>query len=384
MNGVRDRVHRWTVILLAAFLLTGGCGRARIASAPDARSNTTGGSGCSQILGEAKKAVARAETAGGAWDGPTSGPRAVRGKSVILIAEAMTNPGVAGVARSVQTAGRSIGWSIRIIDGQGSPAGIKTAFGEAITLRPSGIVVAGFDPGSVAQEVRRANEAGIPIIGWHAVADPGPSTTPRLFTNITTRIEDVAAISARWIIATSNGKAGVVVFGDSSVPFADRKAKLIKTELARCPGVTVLADENIPIPDAGTRTPQEVSALLARLGARWTHSVAINDLYFADGAPALRAAGRSGDGPPYAVGAGDGDPSAFVRIRARRDQAATVPEPLGQQGAQIIDEFNRAFAGRPPSGYVAPVHLTTVHNVDDTTAWDPKGYREAYRRIWGI
>ena len=121
---------------------------------------------------------------------------------------------------------------------------------------------------------------------------------------------------------------------------------------------------------------------MSRFGDRWTHSAAINDVYFADAAPALRAAGKRGDEAPFSVGAGDGDPSAFQRIRDRRFQAATVPEPLNQQGSQIVDEFNRAFAGRPPSGYVAPVHLTTTRNVDNTTSWEPSGYRAAYAHIW--
>ena len=59
------------------------------------------------------------------------------------------------------------------------------------------------------------------------------------------------------------------------------------------------------------------------------------------------------------------------------------PEPLSLQGWQIVDEFNRAFSGRPHSGYVAPVHIATADNSEGATTWDPSGYREAYRKIWG-
>jgi ribose transport system substrate-binding protein len=61
-----------------------------------------------------------------------------------------------------------------------------------------------------------------------------------------------------------------------------------------------------------------------------------------------------------------------------------VPEPLGEQGWQIVDEFNRAFQGQPASGYVAPVHITDSSNVAGSTLWDPQnGYRDVYRKIWG-
>ncbi|MGW5547370.1 substrate-binding domain-containing protein, partial [Streptomyces sp. NPDC003998] len=317
------------------------------------------------------------------WNGPTSGPAAVSGKTIVYVAQTMTNPGVAGVANGVRDAARVIGWNVRVIDGGGSPAGIQAAMSEAVALRPSGIVIGGFDPGSTSQQVAQANAAGIPLVGWHAVASPGPSRRPELFTNVTTRVEDVARISAQWIISLSNGRAGVVLITDASIPFARQKSELIRKELATCAGVRLLAYENIPIPDASSRTPREISTLLSRFQSRWTYSVAINDLYFADAAPAFRAAGKQGAGPPFNIGAGDGDPSAFQRINTRQYQAATVPEPLSQQGWQIVDEFNRAFSARPASGYVAPVHVSTAANSAGATTWDPPGYREAYRRIWG-
>ncbi|MER6997170.1 substrate-binding domain-containing protein [Streptomyces sp. NPDC000410] len=338
--------------------------------------------GCPAVLEKAKAAVQRAESGSTAWNGPTSGPAAVPGKDIVYVAQTMTNPGVAGVAQGVKEAAKVIGWNVRVIDGEGTPAGIQAALSQAITLRPSGIVIGGFDPGLTSQQVARARTARIPLIGWHAVPSPGPSESPRLFTNITTSVEDVAEISADWVIARSGGGAGVVLFTDDSIPFARNKSELIRQELATCSGVRLLAYANIPIPDASRRTPQEVSSLLTRFPDQWTYSVAINDLYFADAAPAFRAAGKPGSGPPFNIGAGDGDPSAFQRINSEQFQAATVPEPLSQQGWQIIDEFNRSFAGRPPSGYVAPVHIATAGNSDGATSWDPSGYREAYEKIW--
>ncbi|WUE87332.1 substrate-binding domain-containing protein [Streptomyces virginiae] len=363
--------------MTAAATLLVGCG-----SGGPATGAAPPKAGCPTALASAGAAVARAEKADTAWHGPTTGPAAVPGKSIVYVAQTMTNPGVAGVAKGVEEAAKAIGWQVRVIDGDGTPAGIQAALSQAITLRPSGIVIGGFDPQLTSQQMARAEAADIPVIGWHAVGSPGPSENPKLFTNVTTKVEDVARISADWIIARSAGDAGVVLFTDDSIPFAKNKAELIRKELATCSGVRLLSYENIPIPDAASRTGQVVSSLLSRFGDDWTYSAAINDLYFADAAPALRAAGRPGSGPPFNIGAGDGDPSAFQRINSEQFQAATVPEPLNQQGWQIVDEFNRAFAGRPASDYVAPVHIATADNSDGATSWDPSGYREGYRRIW--
>ncbi|MGW0826191.1 substrate-binding domain-containing protein [Streptomyces sp. NPDC002845] len=366
--------------LVAAAAVLAGCERG---SSNGPGESATGPSGCPAAHARAEAAVRQAERTDAPWNGPTSGPRAVSGRTIVYVAQTMINPGVAGAAEGVKEAARVIGWKVRVIDGGGTPAGIQAALGQAVALRPAGIVIGGFDPNATSRQVAQANAAGIPLIGWHAVASPGPSRQPQLFTNVTTKVEDVAKISADWVISRSNGKAGVVLFTDASIPFAQNKSELIRKELATCSGVQLLAYENIPISDASSRTPREVASLLSRFQSRWTHSVAINDLYFADAAPALRAAGKDGSGPPFNIGAGDGSPSAFHRINSGQYQAATVPEPLYLQGWQIIDEFNRAFSGRPASGYVAPVHITTAANSGGVTAWDPSGYREAYRKIWG-
>ncbi|MFE7839946.1 substrate-binding domain-containing protein [Streptomyces sp. NPDC057474] len=339
--------------------------------------------GCPAVLKKAKQAVSDAEAVDAPWGGPATGPKAVADKTIVYVAQSMTNPGVAGAAEGVKEAAEAIGWKVRIIDGQGTPAGIQAAVSQAVAVKPDGIVLSGFDPKSTSQQVAQADAAGIPLIGWHAVGTPGPSKDPKLFSNITTKVEDVARISADWIISQSNGRAGVVVFTDASIPFAKGKSDLIKKELASCSDIKVLSTSNIPIADASSRTPQEVSALLSRFGTKWTHSVAINDLHFADAAPALRSGGKQGDGAPFSIGAGDGDPSAFQRINSKDFQAATVPEPLSEQGWQIVDEFNRSFAGKPASGYIAPVHITTAANSGGGSSWDPKGYREAYRKLWG-
>ncbi|MFF5184323.1 substrate-binding domain-containing protein [Streptomyces sp. NPDC000345] len=366
--------------LLVAASVLAGCERG---SSGDPVESPTGPDGCPAVHARAQAAVVQAEQTDVPWGGPTTGPAAVSGRTLVYVAQTMTNPGVAGAAGGVREAARVIGWNVRVIDGGGTPAGIQAAMSEAVALRPSGIVIGGFDPNSTSREVARAVKARIPLVGWHALAAPGPSRRPELFTNVTTRVDEVAAISAQWIIAHSHGRAGVVLITDASIPFARHKSQLIRKELATCSGVKLLAYENIPIPDASSRTPREISSLLARFGSRWTHSVAINDLYFADAAPAFRAAGEKGSGPPFNIGAGDGDPSAFQRVNNRQYQAATVPEPLSLQGWQIVDEFNRAFSGRPASGYVAPVHIATAENSAGATTWDPSGYRETYRQIWG-
>ncbi|MCY1378731.1 hypothetical protein D9M69_663900 [compost metagenome] len=150
----------------------------------------------------------------------------------------------------------------------------------------------------------------------------------------------------------------------------------------------MLSFEDSPIAESSTRMPQLTNSLLQRHGDKWTHSLAINDLYFDFMGPSLSAAGKKGDGSPKAVSAGDGSEAAYQRIRSKRYQAGTVPEPLNMQGWQIVDELNRAFAKVAWSGYIPKVHLVTAENVakdgGPKNLFDPdNGYRNHYKAIWG-
>jgi ribose transport system substrate-binding protein len=110
----------------------------------------------------------------------------------------------------------------------------------------------------------------------------------------------------------------------------------------------------------------------------------INGIYIGGARAALVNAGRRGDDPPFAIGAGDGDTSDFERIRADDHQTASIAEPLYMQGWQLVDELNRARAGQPPSGYVTPPRLITSADVPNGAVFDPQnGYRANYLRIWG-
>jgi ribose transport system substrate-binding protein len=340
------------------------------------------------FLDAAKKKVTAATATQEKWDGPTAGPRAAAARTIVFVAADMKNGGIVGVSKGVEEAGKTIGWTVRVIDGQGSVSARTAALNQALALKPAGIVVGGFDVTEQKVAFANAAKSGIPLVGWHAGEKPGPNDKAGLYANVTTVTDDVADVAASWAVVDGGGKAGVVIFTDSQYAIAVYKARAMEAVIKRCGGCTVLSFEDSPIAESSTRMPQLTTALLQRFGDKWTHSLAINDLYFDFMGPSLTAAGKKGDGNPKAVSAGDGSEAAYQRIRSKRYQAGTVPEPLNLQGWQIVDELNRAFAKQPWSGYVPKVHLVTAENVGKdggpNNVFDPdSGYRNEYKKIWG-
>lgn len=339
-------------------------------------------------LQQARAVVAEAVKVSPSWNGPTTGPKAQPNKTIVFVASDLRNGGVLGVSEGVTQAAQAIGWKARILDGQGSVSGRTAAMNQAIALNPSGIVLGGFDPSEQAAVIAKAKSLKIPVVGWHAGPTAGPEPSAGLFTNVSTDPLDVAKVAAYYAVVQSGGNAGVVVFTDSLYKVAVAKSNAMTDIVKQCKSCSVLAVEDTPLAETSTRIPQLTTSLLQRFGAKWTYTLAINDLYFDFMGPALSSAGQKPSGPPANLSAGDGSQSAFQRIRANRYQVGTIAEPLLLHGWQLVDELNRAFASAPPSGYSTPVHLITPQNiaagVNANGIYDPANhYRDAYRRIWG-
>jgi ribose transport system substrate-binding protein len=349
----------------------------------------TNASADNDILAQAKAYTAEVTKPGRLWTGPTTGPKAQHGKSIVFVSADQRDSGPRGVAQAVQEAAHAIGWNYRLIDGQGSISGRSAALNQAIALKPDGIVLGSVDAKEQAALIHQAAARGIKIVGWHSLSKPGPAPQDGIVTNLATDPLDVAKAAVMYVIASSNGKAGVVIFTDSTYEIATAKSDAMASLIRQCPGCQLLKAEDTPLSDTATRIPQLSATLLQRYGAKWTWALTINDMPFDFMSPTLQQAGYKGTGPLLGVSAGNGSESAFQRIRNHDYQAATVAEPVSQQGWQAVDELNRAFAGAPPSGYAAPVHLVTASNVTfdggKDNLYDPDNhYRDVYRRIWGL
>jgi ribose transport system substrate-binding protein len=345
--------------------------------------------GAAAYLEMAKAHVAEVTAPGAPWTGPATGPMAQGKKLIVYVSSDQRNGGPQGAGDGAREAAAAIGWDFRILDGQGSVQGRTTALNQAIALKPDGIILGNVDVLEQTPVIERAAMLGIKLVGWHVAAAPGPVEAPPVITNVTTDPRDVARAAALYAVADSSGTASVILFKDSITTISTAKTDASAEVIKGCAGCRVLAIEDTPMGDLVNRMPSLTTSLLTKYGNAWTHSIAVNDLYFDFSAPSLQSAGVDpANGYPKQISSGDGSVTAFQRIRQRRYQIGTVAEPLHLQGWMCIDELNRAFAGEPPSGFVPPPHLFIASNLDrdggPNNMYDPEnGYRDIYRKIWG-
>jgi len=305
-------------------------------------------------------------------------------RRVVFLAQDFRNGGITTVYRSFEQACRELGWTLTIVNGKGDKATIRRLFDEAMAAGADGIVLGGFDEVDVADRLAALSRPKPVLVGWHAAARDGPASI--LFANVSTDPKAVADMAAALVAPPSGGQAGVVIFNDSRFDIANAKTLRMREALSsRCTRCELLAVEDLPISSAGKEMPAALERLQQRFGKRWTHVLAINDVYLDSMHFPLQALGR---GDIVGIAAGDGSRAALSRIRSgRSQQLATIAEPTGLQGWQLADELRRAFARQPPSGRVAhPIAVTTelLRQLGQMEVDDLLPYRAEYRQQWSI
>jgi ribose transport system substrate-binding protein len=338
------------------------------------------------LVAELRQALADYQQPSQHWSGPRSGPPGRTGATVAIVCEDLRNGGVLGVTRGVREAAEIIGWKIRIYDAGGTPEGRDKAMEAASALAFDGVIIVGADLHQLSKGLEQLAKRGVPMVGWHVAPKAGAMPAGPVATNVSTDPLEVARVTAMAAMAPARERVGVVIFTDSNFEIAMAKANAMAAIVRACAECSLLEIRDVAISRAADTMPEITRNLLEQYGMRWTHALAINDIYFDYAVPELIKSGRAA-GSIKLLSAGDGSAAAFLRIRAGAFQTATVAEPLNLQGWQLIDELNRLMAGEAVSGHMISAHMVTKDNIaydgGSQLVYDPdNGYRDIYRQIW--
>jgi len=311
-------------------------------------------------VAQAKTIVAERTRPQTEWTGPTSGPQAIRKPLTIAWVSAdQSYTAYIYWGKGIIDAASAIGWKVVTFNGQGTVGGQLAAMNQALAINPAAIITPA-DANALQRPIQEAVKRGIPVIGIHATAFPGPDPQLGLYMNIVSNPAQIGQTEAAYVIANSNGTASDIHMVDTSYAIARFKAKATIEPIKNCRGCKFLEEVNVPIGDTA-RISSVVSGLLARHGDSWWVTTCC-DGYYPYVASALRSSGISPEKVKL-VGA-DGPPATYEMIRKGNYEVATVPEPSTLFGYEAIDAAVRAMAGQPPAEFLQPTYLVTRENVN--------------------
>ncbi|GAA4701377.1 hypothetical protein GCM10023215_45350 [Pseudonocardia yuanmonensis] len=162
------RLPSWlagTLVLLGAVLL---------AACSTTTTTTSGASGTGTVTPQQQK-VLDDGFAGVFQQPPTSGPAAVRGKTVWFISCGENFEACHTMSASFTEAAQKLGWNVQVVDTKYSAASANTAIGQAIAARADGIVTAAFDCPQIKSGLMAAKAANVPVVNYAALDCDDPS-----------------------------------------------------------------------------------------------------------------------------------------------------------------------------------------------------------------
>jgi ribose transport system substrate-binding protein len=279
-------------------------------------------------------------------------------QKVAVITPYLAQPGTQFYVEAFQASAAEKGWEVNVIDTQNDVAAVISRIEDMVTQGVDAIVI-NVDPTQVTAGLQAAKDAGIPVVGMDAGADP------LLVTNVTSNGYAMAAETATYVADRIGGAGKVVMFVFDAFPPVQVRGVVADAVFGNFPDIEVLDRVTPDVADGGIADSRaKMEAILAAnpepgsIAAVW----AAWDQPALGALQAIEAAGREGEG--IVITGIDANPQAREAIVAGGNFEATVAQDFSGIGAAAADTVARILAGEEIKQRVTyvPTKLVTVAN----------------------
>lgn len=308
----------------------------------------------------------------------------LRGKKVWVLTSTLAVPFVADIVKGVEQAAKVAGWHLVVIDGQGDVTKWNTSLAEAVSEHAAAIISVAASPVVMKTEMKKAKAAHIPLIDVLTAGQASP-LVPGTYAHVSISFYHSGQLQADYVIAHSNGKADVLIFGDNEFPGEVTRVQGMEQQFhALCPGCHVTFQDT-QVGSLATQLPNLTQSLLRRdPKIQWVlPSYDAQALYIA---PAIKQMGLAKT--VHIVGS-DAVPSNLAWVASNNVQIADVGEPDVWTGWAAVDEIARAMLHLKPVNPNIPLRMFTSQNLKGVSASNENAlfggsFRANYLKLWGL
>ncbi|NGP18785.1 substrate-binding domain-containing protein [Devosia chinhatensis] len=277
---------------------------------------------------------------------------------VAIVTPYMAQPGTQFYVEAFQAVAADQDWDVNVIDTAGDVAAVISRMEDLVNQNVDAIVI-NVDPTQVTAGLQAAQDAGIPVFGMDAGADP------LLVTNVTSNGYAMAAETSTYVADRIKGEGNVVMFVFEAFPPVQVRGVVADAVFGNYPDINVLDRVTPDVADGGIADSRaKMEAILAAN----PEPGSIKAVWAAWDQPALGAlqaiedAGRSGEG--IVITGIDANPQAREAIAAGGNFEASVAQDFSGIGAATADAVARILAGEEilQSVTYVPTRLITAAN----------------------
>jgi ribose transport system substrate-binding protein len=291
--------------------------------------------------------------------------------------------------KAMEEALAPLGVKVTTYTNQGEPSQWEQAMSTAISSHVDAIAAIGFDPQSVAPQIKEAKEAGIPFIEDHFLDAKHPN--PQGYENVAARIPapyiEAGKLSAAWSIVETEGKTNAILVTSKDLLSAGDVLRGEEEEFkADCPECeyTVV---NVPFNDWASKMQTAIqSALTQNPNANYVMPVFDGMVQFA--APAVTAAGASSR---VKIASYNATPSVLRLMQEGETITMDSGESYDWLGWGLADQVLRVLTGtKPVATENIPLRAFEKENVGE--AGEPptvnqgygNAYEAGYEKLWEL
>jgi ABC-type sugar transport system substrate-binding protein len=151
-----------------------------------------------------------------------------------------SDPGAALAQSGAEQAIKMLGWSSVSVDAAGDPAKAAAGITQLLNQKVDAILDIGADPAILGSGLKTAKADNIPVI-----LASGAGTPSDLVTSVVPNDTILAAYASDYLINTLDGKGNVAIMTTDGLPFAANRTKLFEAEVAKYPGIHIVATHQV-------------------------------------------------------------------------------------------------------------------------------------------
>lgn len=339
---------------------------------------------------EAKTALAAAYK-GATGTVPTEAVTPKAGVSLWVVSCGEQLPSCATPTAAAVEAGKAVGWTTKVCDGQLNPGGWGNCIRQAVSAKAGVVIPIGIDCAAVQAPMAEAKKAGVLVVGGGG-ADCDVTGGPKTMASERLQLPGVSIedywklngkLQADWLVGKTDGKAKVLLVNFKDPIWGPWIAEGFKTELATCKGCSIVSSLDIANNDfVDNSAAQKFSSGLLKATGANAVSIPIGGWLPAGFDQAIRSSGKSN----LVVSTGFGDASSMDLIRSAPYTLGVVgyASPWGGYGS--VDTAIRLLAGEQPVAEGDGFQMVDkTQNLPSSGDYEPGvDYKSEYKKLWGV
>ncbi|MER7282862.1 substrate-binding domain-containing protein [Dactylosporangium sp. NPDC000244] len=315
------------------------------------------------------------------WSGPTKSVKPVAGAKVdIIVCKVGTS--CEEVGKKAASIAQSLGWTTKILDGQGAPEGFQKAFSTAAADKPNAVITVAIPENQVADGLAEMKKQKIPTVGISAVKEGG---AVGFDANVSSRETFQSVLEVTKAIAESKGTAKAVFLWDVGYPHLVEALNTSKKVFAGCTGCKLLEVRERTLAQA--TDPIEMQNITTSLIQKYGNDLQYIFTPYGNGVESIIAALKAAGRTDVKVMSKNAEPERLGSV-AKGDQFADFGAVRGWNAYAAVDQVVRLLAGQQPlpdaeQGIPATVFDKSNAPKDGKVNWDSYvNYAERYTQMW--